>query len=379
MFVALACVASETRAQSPTSGSMIVFDAHQDCLLRILDKDHDLGSTYGKEQGNIDMWKKGGFNAIFFSVWVDPRAYAGEEAVTRAHRLIEAFRAQTQKHADVLQPCDTAIDVRNAIGRGKIACLLGLEGGVAINDDLRMIPRYRQLGVRYMTLTWRGNLAWAGSSQSDDPQKGLTDFGRQVVRELNNVGIVVDLSHVSDRTFYDALQTTTKPVIVSHSNARLLSASPRNVTDDMLRALAKNGGVIGVNFSGDFLRTRADGIRELRPGPPDIKTVADQIDHICEVAGIEHVGFGTDYDGGIRPARGLENAALLPALLSELHDRGYSTDGIRLICGENFARVLQANDAAPTSQRPAGGQQLQRNPPTLLKTSSGEKTSPPRL
>jgi membrane dipeptidase len=170
---------------------------------------------------------------------------------------------------------------------------------------------------------------------------GLTDFGRQVVREMNRVGIVVDLSHVSDETFYDAISVSTKPVIVSHSNCRALAPHPRNVTDDMLRRLAANGGVIGVNFSRDFLKTSE--MRE-HGGTPDVKTVADEIDHMVKVAGIDHVGMGTDYDGDITPAAGLRNASDTPKLWITLRMRGYSDADIRKIAGENFLRVLEANE-----------------------------------
>jgi membrane dipeptidase len=322
----------------------ILLDAHQDCLRRVLDRDDSLGETYGDEQGNIDLWRAGGFNALWMSVWVDPRKYEASDAVERAQNLIGAYWQQMHKYPDVLIPCQTSEQVRAATGRGQIAALLGLEGGAAINNDLSLIAYYRKRGVRYMTLTWRGNLAWAGSSQSSNPKMGLTAFGRQVVREMNRVGMIVDLSHVSDRTFYDALQETSRPVIVSHSNARLLSPNPRNVTDDMLRAIRDNDGVIGVNFAGDFLKVDDSGNLRLRAGPPTVETVLDQIDHIVQVAGIDHVGIGTDYDGGIKPARGLETARGAPKVLDGLRRRGYSEENIRKIAGENFLRVLAANE-----------------------------------
>jgi membrane dipeptidase len=325
---------------------MIVLDAHQDCLHRILDRDDNLGETYGDEQGNIPEWKEGGVNAIWFSVWVNPAKYPGRLAVNRAVALIRAFNHQCALYPKYLQPCSTAEQVRRATASGKIAALLGIEGGAAINNDLDLLPYYRQQGVRYMTLTWRGNLAWAGSSQAHESrapnrEMGLTDFGRQVVHEMNRLGIIVDLSHVSDQTFYDAIAISNKPVIVSHSNCRALAPHPRNVTDDMLRRLAANGGVIGVNFSRDFLKTaeqKQDG------GTPDIKTVADEVDHMVKIAGIDHVGMGTDFDGGITPASGLKNAAATPKLWVALRMRGYSDEDIRKIAGENFLRVLKANE-----------------------------------
>ncbi|MGI8907800.1 MAG: dipeptidase [Candidatus Sumerlaeaceae bacterium] len=339
-------VGAQVRSQNMADGqnAMILLDAHQDCLRRVLDRQDDLAQNYGIEQGNIPLWRKGGFNAIWMSVWVDPRRYKGSGAVERAEQLIRAYSKQMSLHSNELAPCQTASEVRAAVQQGKIATMLGVEGGVAINNDLSLISHYRQLGVRYMTLTWRGNLAWAGSSQSDNPAQGLTGFGREVVREMNRVGIILDLAHVSDRTFYDAIDETSRPVIVSHSNARLLSPSPRNVSDAMLVRLRDNGGVVGVNFSGDFLKRSESGELKLRVGPPTIDTVVEQIDHIVQVAGIDHVGIGSDYDGGIRPARGLETAADAPKLISALRQHGYTDAGIRKIAGENFLRVLQAND-----------------------------------
>jgi membrane dipeptidase len=340
----LTLLAVSVAQQPPAAAPLVLFDAHQDCLRRVLDRGDDLAETYGDEQGNIAQWHRGGFNAIWMSVWVDPRKYQGPEAVDRARDLIAAYRRQIALHRDQLSPCENAADVRSAISQGRIATLLGIEGGVAINNDISLIGYYRKQGVRYMTLTWRGNLAWAGSSQSANPQMGLTEFGRDVVREMNRVGIVVDLSHVSDRTFNDALDVTSKPVLVSHSNARLLSPSARNITDAMLVRLRDNGGVVGVNFSGDFLKASESGEWKLRAGPPTVATVVEQIDHIVQVAGIDHVGIGTDYDGGIRPARGLETAAQAPKLLQALREKGYTEADVRKIAGENLLRVLQAND-----------------------------------
>ncbi len=327
---------------------LILLDAHQDALRRVLDRGDHLGETYGDEQGSIPQWKVGGWNAIWFSVWVDPRKYSGADAVVRADRLIAAYRKQMAKYPSTLVACDTASEIRQAVANGKIACMLGLEGGVAINNDPKLISYYREQGVTYMTLTWRGNLSWAGSSQSNNPKMGLTPLGVQVVTEMNRVGMLVDLSHVSDATFNDALDATEKPVIVSHSNARLLSPHARNVTDAMLKRLGANGGVIGVNFAGDFLRPGADGQLRRMAGSPTLETVLDQIDHIAQVAGVDHVGIGTDYDGGIRPARGLENASRGAALISGLTKRGYSESEIRKICGENFLRVLEQNSASPS-------------------------------
>lgn len=321
----------------------IVIDAHEDVLQKIVDYGTDLGPDSGN-QGDIPKWKAGGINVVWFSIWIDPRKYPGAAAIERAMTLIKALQKQVEKFPTMLQACDTAADVRAATAEGKIAALIGVEGGAAINNKIEMLETYRRLGARYMTLTWRGNLKWAGSSQGENPSMGLTEFGRDIVREMNRLGIIVDLSHVSDQTFYDAIAVSSKPVVVSHSNARAIANHPRNISDDMLRALAKNGGVIGINFNGEFLRDQKTG--RLIPGAsrPTMESILKQIDHVVQVAGIDHVGFGSDWDGGIKPPPGLTTAAGMLLIIEALRKRGYNEEQLRKICGENFLRVLEAND-----------------------------------
>lgn len=356
------CAAEATDLQTTPP---IVVDGHVDVLLRLVDRSStrslDEEGPWG--QVNFANWRAGGVNAVFFAVWIDPRRYPKERAVERAHQLIDCLEEQVRRYPDTLVICDTAEEVRRATAAGKIAALLGIEGGVAINDDLSLIETYRRRGVRYMTLTWRGNLKWAGSSQplrapwdrtrgrearaEEEDQLssgGLTEFGRQVVREMNRVGMVVDLSHVSDQTFFDALEVTSKPVMVSHSNARALANHPRNVSDDMLRALAKNGGVIGINFWWALLEPEGRGSRDEGSTTVTVETVLDQIDHIVKVAGIDTVGLGSDFEGMSDLPVGLKTAAQVPALFEGLRRRGYSEADIRKIAGENFLRVLKANE-----------------------------------
>jgi membrane dipeptidase len=336
---------STASATAYSTSPLAVLDAHEDVLQRVLDNGDDLEDDSAHGQADIPKWKAGGVNIVWFSIWVSPNHYPGKAGVDRAHSLIRALQKQIAKHPDDLEACDSAADCRRTIANGKIAALIGIEGGCAINNDISMLAEYRQLGARYMTLTWRGNLAWAGSSQSEDPTMGLTSYGERIVREMNRLGIIVDLSHVSDQTFYDAIRVSSRPVIVSHSNARALANHPRNVSDDMLRTLAKNGGVIGVNFNSDFLRDQQSGFfSRAMASSTSIKNVLDQIDHIVKVAGIDHVGFGSDWDGEIDPARGLATASSMRNLISGLRERGYSEAQIRKIAGENFLRVLEAND-----------------------------------
>lgn len=355
----------------------IVLDAHVDVLLRLLDakKGRSLDEQGPAGQVNFANWKQGGVNAVIFAVWIDPRMYPGAKAVERAHEMIDCLEQQAARFPDRLVLCDTAEEVRKAAADGKIAALCGIEGGVAINNDLSLIEKFRQRGVRYMTLTWRGNLKWAGSSQpltspwdrvrqsrqgekeqqtapdqDDLSSGGLTEMGREVVREMNRVGMVVDLSHVSDQTFFDALAVTSRPVMLSHSNARARSGHPRNISDEMLRALAANKGVIGVNFWADLLEPEGRSRKDEGATSVTVETLLDMIDHIVKVAGVDSVGIGSDFEGMSSLPVGLETAAQMPALFEGLRRRGYSEEEIRKIAGENFLRVLAASETGPAKE-----------------------------
>jgi len=341
----------------------IVLDAHVDILLNLLNpkNNRSLDEPGWHGQANFENWKAGGTNAVIFAVWVDPRQFRGEQAVGRVEQMIGLLHKQVQIYPSRLELCDTSDEVRQAVASGKTAALIGIEGGVAINENLANIERYRNAGVRYMTLTWRGNLSWAGSSQdlknpfrrgqemplSNNPSPGgLTDFGRQVVSEMNRVGMVVDLSHVSDETFFDAIKASKRPVMVSHSNARALSDHPRNVSDSMLRALKANGGVIGLNLWAELLEPNGKGSKDQGARPVTSETVLDMIDHMVKVAGIETVGLGTDFEGMSDLPRDMKNASTLPKIFDGMRKRGYSEADIRKFAGENFLRVLKANEGS---------------------------------
>lgn len=339
----------------------IVLDGHVDVLLRLVSP--DTGRTLDEPgfngQANFANWKAGGTNAVFFAVWIDPRQFRGKMAEQRAEQLIGVLHQQLRLYPNRLALCDTADEVRRTVAADKTAALIGIEGGIAINDNLANIERFRRMGVRYMTLTWRGNLAWAGSSQEvshpfrrgetmeivEHPSSGgLTEFGRRVVAEMNRVGMCVDLSHVSDETFFDAIKISTRPVIVSHSNARALSDHKRNITDTMLRALKANGGVMGINLWYEMLEPSGKGSKTAGAKRVTVEDVLDQIDHIVKVAGIDHVGLGTDFEGMSDLPQDLQNAAQLPKIFEGMRKRGYSEADIRKFAGENFLRVLKANE-----------------------------------
>ncbi|MBX7245764.1 MAG: dipeptidase [Candidatus Sumerlaeaceae bacterium] len=325
----------------------IIMDGHCDVLLRLRDNGHTLTDpTEGDHHVDIPRWRAGGVNAVFFVAWINADRYPAEQAVHRTWDLIAAFHEQLALHPDELAHCRTAREVRAACGAGRIASLLAVEGGVALNEDLSLIAKYREAGVRYLTLTWQGNLSWVGSSHLNDGESpmGLTEFGADVVREMNRTGLVVDLSHVSDEAFYDVLRVSERPVLVTHSNSRTLSNHSRNLTDDMLRALADNDGMAGINLYSGFLEPKGRGSSHPEAVPVTIDTVLDHIDHMVQVAGINHVGLGTDWEGMKSPAQGLESADRMPALISGLRGRGYSEGDINKIAAENLLRVLEANE-----------------------------------
>jgi len=391
---ALTC--SLATAQNPDSGaavsararqihdSAIVVDTHADTPQRFLDEGFDIGSTDANDIGHIslDKARRGNLGAEFFSIWVEPVTNQGHYA-RHTFDLIDSVYEQAARHPDRMMMAFSAADIERAHRQHKLAALLGIEGGHSIENDIHLLRDYYRLGVRYMTLSWSNTNEWADSSGDIDDAKvqhhnGLTDFGKQVVLEMNRLGMMVDISHVADKTFWDAIATTKAPVIASHSSARALVDAPRNMTDDMLRAVAKNGGVVQVNFFNGFddavfrkameaqakdqaaavqkyvEQLKAEGktvsyVDEDRierewmakiPRPP-LKSLIDHIDHIAKVAGIDHVGLGSDFDGvsGATP-QGIDSAADLPKITQGLLDRGYSANDIHKILGGNLLRVF---------------------------------------
>jgi membrane dipeptidase len=364
--------------------SAIVVDTHADTPQRFLDANFDIGSTDPNDNGHVslDKAKRGNLGAEFFSIWVDPETNQGHFA-QHTFDLIDSVYEQAKRHPDRMMMAFSVADIERAHREHKLAALMGIEGGHSIENDIHLLRDYYRLGVRYMTLSWSNTNEWADSSGDiNDPKvqhhNGLTDFGKQVVLEMNRMGMMVDISHVADKTFYDAIATTKAPVIASHSSARALTDHPRNMTDDMLRAVAKNGGVVQVNFYSGFVdvtylkaqeaqapernaaikafveQRKAAGqtvtyIDEERIGRewmnkiprPPLKSLIDHIDHIAKVAGIDHVGLGADWDGvsGQLP-EGIDSVADLPKITQALLDRGYSADDIRKILGGNLLRVF---------------------------------------
>lgn len=343
--VANGCAADKTETPSGRMSKtlpMIVLDAHEDTLLRLKGSDANLLDLGADSHSDITKWSAGGMNVVLLVAWVDPRQYSGASATDRAMAMLKTLRAQAAQNSDKLLVCETVAECRAAAASGKIAAVPAIEGGIAINDDLANIAKFRAAGVRYMTLAWRGAENWVGAAEAEDNTRGLSEFGKDVVREMNRVGMVIDLSHASDQAFYDVMAVTKRPVIVSHSNAREVANVRRNISDDMIRLLKDNGGVMGINFNQDFLQAHGHGHFPARS--IGIAKVIEHIDHVVRIAGIDHVGIGTDYDGGIRPPVGLETAAQMGSLIDALREHGYTDEQVRKIAGENFLRVLEKNE-----------------------------------
>jgi membrane dipeptidase len=324
--------------------------------------------------------RAGGFDAAFFSIYM-PGTVTGAEAVKRSLVLIDRVRRLAEQHPNEIVLATTAAEVRAAHKAGKVAALMGMEGGHMIDESLEILRDYQRLGVRYLTLTHSVNTTWGDSSGDKPAHDGLTPFGKDVVRELNRLGVMVDISHVADKTFWDALETSRAPIIASHSSARALSGHPRNMSDEMIQALAAKGGVIQINYLDQYLddglykatvarQSRVQAIRtdlEQRfPGeanagrrqqelsaaqatmPPlpvvSWTRIVDHIDHVVKLVGPTHVGLGSDFDGATMP-QGMEDCTGLPKITEALLAKGYAEADVKNILGENLLRVMEQVEA----------------------------------
>ncbi len=350
--------------------SGMLFDGHNDLPWRLraandmgFDK-LDLSTRLSTGQTDIPRLVEGGVKAQFWSVYIPSDhpnpARTVVEQIDLVHRMVE-------RYPDALAMAYSADDVERAVRDGKIASLIGIEGGVAIEDDLAQLRMFARLGARYMTLTHNKTLDWADAATDEPRHDGLTPFGERVVREMNRLGMLVDISHVSPATMLDALRVSRAPIIASHSSARAVADHPRNVPDDVLKLVPANGGVIMVNFFSGFIvpeaaKQSAEARRELKAKYPQqadylkalaeynrshpmprgtIKDVADHVDHIVKVAGIDHVGIGSDYDGVTSLPVGLEDVSCYPRLTEELLARGHSEADLHKILGGNALRAFR--------------------------------------
>jgi membrane dipeptidase len=354
----------------------IVIDTHNDVTTPMTNDDYDLGGTPpAPYRTSLARMKQGGQTAEFFSLYIKPWYVTHGGAARRTLDMIDSVYRAVERHPKDLMFATSSTDIRRAKAQGKIACLMGIEGGHAIENSLPTLREFYRLGVRYMTLTWNNTNDWADAARGEKKHNGLSDFGKEVVREMNRLGMLVDVSHVSDKTMSDALDVSKAPIFASHSSARALSNVPRNIPDDLLRRIGKNGGVVQVNFYSLFidqktvspqsdernqrlkaqqdalnakyaddperLSEEGDKLEALNPLPPlPLAKLIDHIDHIVKVAGIDHVGLGADFDGANDFPEGARDVSMLPNITYELLKRGYSEQDIRKILGENFLRVF---------------------------------------
>ena len=365
--------------------STLLIDTHNDLPSRTVEG-FDIGSRTGTGHTDIVRLKEGGVGAQFFAVYVAASYVTGNRSANRTLQMIDTVRHDIiERYPNDFMLATTAKDIDEAHRRGKIAALMGIEGGHAIEDSLRLLRDYYDLGIRYMTLTHSNTNNWADSSGDVNDVKikhhdGLTEFGKQVVLEMNRLGMMVDISHVADKTFWDALAVSKAPIFASHSSCRALTNHARNMTDEMIVALAKKGGVVQVNFYCGFISqkfrdndaadTKALDARMAREtagknlSEPDrqilsekfrkelnlsratLADVVDHIDHIRKIAGIDAIGLGGDFDGVSCTPVGLEDVSKYPNLTRALLEKGYSADDIRKIYGGNFLRVMRAVEAA---------------------------------
>ena len=382
-FTAVRVVAADDIAERARKlhFSSIVLDTHDDTTQRFFSKaGFDMAERHTDGHIDVPRMREGGMNGIFFSIWIDGRIM-GPPAVQKAIDQIDAVHQMVRKDPKDLVFCRTAAEVRAAHAQGKIAVLIGVEGGHMIGNDIRVLRTFGDLGVRYMTLSHFYNDEWADSSTDRPAHNGLTDFGKDIVREMNRQGIMVDISHVSDKTFYDALEVSKAPLMASHSSCRALCNHVRDMSDEMIKALAARGGVIQINYEKSFIdqpykdaydqisggvvaamnnATKDCGtdqecverkVAELQKSmessgklpPVSWERIIDHIDHAVKLVGADHVGLGSDFDGATMPT-GMEDCTKLPKITEALMRKGYSDDDLRKILGGNILRVMEATE-----------------------------------
>ncbi len=355
---------SEAEARRVHEAALLI-DTHND-VTSLTVKGFDIGKASAKGHTDLPRLRAGGVGAVFFAAYVAADYAKRGEAAHRALEMIDTVRHDVvERYPDHFSLALTADQIEQVHRQGRIAALIGVEGGHAIEDNLRLLRQFYALGVRYMTLTHSNNNDWADSSGEAPKHNGLTDFGKEVVREMNRLGMLVDVSHISDKTFWDALEASRAPVFASHSSCRAISKISRNLTDEMIAALAKKGGVVQINFGCEFLSQRsADASSWTNPAIPRPKTpkereaedaripratladVVAHIDHVAAIGGIDAAGIGSDFDGvGCVPA-GLDDVSKFPALTRALLEKGYTPEDIRKIYGGNLLRVMRAAERA---------------------------------
>lgn len=361
-------------------GAPFYFDMHIDTPSRMVSEGLNLADSEWYTCVDIPKMRAGGMNAGFFAVFAPARSMTPVEAVKQALRITDVIVEEVKRHPKDLVLATTSEEVLRAGREGKIAILLGVEGGHMIDSSLEVLRQLYRLGARYLGLTHSGNTPWVGAAEYSDGPKGLTDFGKDVVREMNRLGMMVDLSHASDQAFYNAVEVSKAPILNTHAGCRAVANHPRNLTDDMLKALKRNGGVLGIAYYtgmlddghrarfgelGEINKKRAEIQREVkdkkrlseelwrlnqeevkRIGQPPLSRLVDHIEHAVKVAGIDHVGVGSDFDSiGTKVPAGLEDIGKTPNLIAEMRKRGFTDEEVGKVMGGNMLRVMQKAEA----------------------------------
>ena len=363
--------------------SAVVIDTHNDFLTQALEKNVRFDETLkGRTHSDLKRMGEGGIDIQVFSIWCDG-SYGKDKAFARANREIDTLNAYIARHPQEMMLVKTPKELQLAVKQKKLGAMIGVEGGHMIEDDLSYLDRLFARGARYMTLTWNNSTSWATSAMEEtknsfkNPKKGLSDFGVQIVKRMNELGMIVDLSHVGEQTFWDAINTSTKPVIASHSCVHQIAPVFRNLNDEQIKAIGKNGGVIHLNFFSGFVDTAYDArikafnakhkaerdtIMLLNPDKnfaeeylaekyaeeakdirPPLSMLLDHLDYIVKLIGVDHVGLGSDFDGISSAPQQLDDVTSYPLITKALLERGYSKKDVRKILGENFIRVFKQN------------------------------------
>ena len=387
-FISIFLIAVSLVLQAQSSRKLhfksVLVDTHNDVLSSsVLDGD-DISQRLKNGHSDFFRWKDGGLDVQFFSVWTGEKARNAEGFYKDANQEIDSLDRLVERNPDKIMKAFTYADVKKGIRQKKLVALIGVEGGHMIEDDMGKLEALYNRGMRYMTLTWNNSTSWATSARDEVQRpdsfkvKGLNELGKEIVKKMNDLGVMVDLSHVGEQTFYDAIALTSKPVILSHSSVWSICPVFRNVKDEQIKAVAKNKGVICINFYAGFIdsvfsrkimeleagegKNLRDSLRKLNYDEammnkirgelfhdklkgylPDVRKVVDHIDHIVKLAGVDYVGIGSDYDGISFPPKGLEDVTTYPLITEELKIRGYSNKAIKKILGGNVLRVMKAN------------------------------------
>ena len=391
-MVLIACSVGYSQAYRKLHSKAVLIDTHNDVLSSAVLDGHDISHWISQGHSDLDRFKLGGVDVQFFSVFTGPEPRNKEGAYKDANQEIDSLESIVARNKDKMVLAKTYADVKKGIAKGKLVALIGVEGGHMIEDDLQKLEALYRRGMRYMTLTWNNSTDWASSAMDETSlnpseggtlkntkkKKGLTDFGRQIVKRMNELGIIVDLSHTGEQTFYDAIAISSKPVLLSHSSVWNICPVFRNVKDDQLKALKKNGGVICINFYSGFIskafEERSEYFRnaaknglqdsllkiykdsaamkaklqeysktELEKIRPTIADLVDHVDYVVKLIGDDHVGIGADYDGVSSLPVGMDDVTAYPKITTELLRRGYSKKSIKKILGANVMRVMKRN------------------------------------